>query len=218
MEVGKMKKKIAILMLEIFLLSCAELTQAAPITIQITGNVTSASGSALPSTIYQGVTFTGTYTYDSSVAPTIDYLEYYHYVQNAPYGIDLLMSGYEFNTVPGHVGQFDVRVMNDSPSLNLWDYYEVESYQTISDPSIGFAVDLRWVLGDIKHTALDSTALPVTAPVLATWGYNTLRISGSDTSGHTVSIYGTVTQAVLIPEPLTGLLMMTGMLLLRRKR
>ena len=69
------------------LLYCGGLTQAVPVTIQITGNVTSASGSALPSTIYKDVTFTGTYTYESS---TVDSGGGHHYY-DAPYGMTISM-------------------------------------------------------------------------------------------------------------------------------
>jgi len=52
--------------------------------------------------------------------------------------------------------------------------------------------------------------------VLTNWDYNFLEIYGFGDLG--LSIDGTVTQAVLVPEPLTGVLMAMGVFLLRRRR
>jgi hypothetical protein len=204
----------SIFVLAILLLSCP-LAQAVPVTIEITGNVTSASGSGLPDTIYEGVTFTGTYTYDSSTSDSDDSPYIGKYEHNSPYGISLLLGGYEFKTTSDHICKFHISIKNDDPQVNLWDYYMVESDEIISDPPVGFSVGhIRWVLGDITHTALGSDALPATAPVLTDWGYNALKISGSGDLGN-ILIEGTVTQAV--PEPLTGVLMLIGVLFLKRK-
>ena len=102
------------------------------------------------------------------------------------------------------------------------DGYSVYSkYENISIPSLGLNSSyIYWVLGDYDHTALSSDALPVTAPVLTDWEYNRLRIFifDSDLPGSTFGIEGIVTQATLIPEPLTGVLMAMGVLFLRRGR
>jgi len=214
-----MRNKVVILVLGV-LLSCGGLALAAPVTIQITGNITSAGGSALPSTIYEGVNFFGTYTYESSTIGIGG-----HHIYNSPYGISVSLGGYEFKTAPNHVGQFDMWIINDGVGP-VWatDYYSVRSqYQNISIPSVGFNIDyVTWNLRDSSttHDALSSDALPVTAPVLTDWNYNVLGIFGSGPSGSglDITIEGTVTQAVLIPEPLTGILMTMGMLFLRRKR
>jgi hypothetical protein len=193
---------------------CGGLLQAEPITIQISGNVTSASGSALPSTIHSGISFTGIYTYDSSTADSGGG----HYIQNAPYGIDLFVGGYEFKTAPNHVGQFDIRIANDLSINGIWDYYSVRSeFQNISIPDIGPTISyIRWDLGDNTHTALSSGNLPISAPVLSDWNSNVLEIYGFGSGS--LLIDGKVNQATLIPEPTTGILMMMGMFLLRRKR
>jgi hypothetical protein len=200
------------------LLFSAPLAKAVPITIEITGNITSVEGDvgSVPSTIYAGVSFTGTYTYDSSTSDSDASPYIGEYVHNSPYGISLLLGGYEFNTASNHIGKFNISIRNDDPQSNLWDYYVAESDEIVSIPPVGFSVDhIRWVLGDSTHTAIDSDALPVTAPVLTDWGYNVLRISGSGDLGG-LFIKGTVTQAV--PEPLTGVLMVIGLFLFRRRR
>jgi hypothetical protein len=122
---------------------------------------------------------------------------------------------YEFKTAPNHVGQFYIRIVNDDPMANLWDSYMVFSDENVSIPSIGPTIDyIRWDLGDSTHTALSSTALPLTAPVLTDWGYNVLEIHGSGFGGFTVR--GIVTQA--IPEPATVALMLAGVFLFKRRR
>jgi hypothetical protein len=50
------------------LLLCGVIAKAEPVTIQISGNVTSLGGytEVIPSSIYSGVQFSGIYTYESS--------------------------------------------------------------------------------------------------------------------------------------------------------
>ena len=201
---------VSIFVLATLLLS-APIAQAVPITIEITGEVTSASGSALPGTIYEGVAFTGSYTYDSSTVDSGDG----HYVHDAPYGIILSLGGYEFKTAPGHVGQFDMRIADDLEGNGVWDYYSVRSYENALLPT-GIAVSLiRWDLNDSTHTALSSTILPTLAPSLSAWDYNYVEIYGGNSQGG-FYLGGTVTQAV--PEPLTGVLMLIGVLFFRHRR
>jgi hypothetical protein len=198
-------------------LSCGALAKAVPITIRITGNVTSLGGytEAIPSSIYVGVPFNGTYTYDSSAVDSGGG----HHWYDAPYGIDLFLGGYEFKTAPDQMGKFDMWIINDYPVNGVHDYYRVCGYQNVSTPSVNFASSTEWDLGDSTHNALSSGALPVTAPVLTDWNSNVLTISGTyGPDRHGLSIYGTVTQVQLIPEPMTGVLMVMSALLLRRRR
>jgi hypothetical protein len=191
---------------------CTQQAQAVPITIEISGEVTSASGSGLPSSIYEGVTFTGTYTYKSSTEISGDG----HHLHDSPYGITLSLGGYEFKTTPSHVGQFDMWIMDDLLLNGVKDYYLVRSHENISVPSLGLTVgSIIWDLIDNTHMALSSDDLPLTAPVLTEWDYNYFEIYGFDDLGGLL-IKGTVTQA--IPEPLTGVLMTMGIFFLRRRK
>lgn len=205
------KQMVAILMLGVLLLA-GGLVQAALVTIQISGNVTSASGSALPATIIAGTTsFTGTYTYDSSAIdsnPTNDKFGEYRY--NAPYGINVSLGGYEFKTAPAHTEKFSVLL--DMYYGNRY-YYTVKSSQNITFPGDIAVEEIRWTLGDSTRTVPTSDALPVTEPILAEWDYNVFSISGPN-----LLIQGTVEEAVLIPEPLTVALMAIGTVFLRRRR
>jgi len=187
--------------------------QAVPITIQISGNVTSASGSALPDTIYEGVTFTGTYTYDSSTLDSGGGV----YQFSSPYGFNISVGGFEFKTTPSHVDQFVISILdNYAPYGNIHDDYWVQSYENSSLSSGALIDSISWKLFDGSHTALSSSALPVAAPILSQWNVNNLEICGPGTS---LSIQGTVTQAVLIPEPATStFLLIINVFLLRRRR
>ena len=206
-----MKTKVITLALVTCCWACLNQAQAVPITIEITGEVTFIGGYNTPSTIHVGDSFAGTYTYDSS---TIDSGggNYWH---DAPYGIELSLGGYEFKTAPSHVGQFVISIWDDHVvySGDILDEYRVRSYEN-SPLSNGVMIDeIRWNLYDNTHTALSSTDLPVTAPVLSEWSTNSLEIYGP---GNSLSIQGTVTQA--IPEPLTGVLMTMGVFLLRFRK
>ncbi|MFA6187224.1 MAG: PEP-CTERM sorting domain-containing protein [Phycisphaerae bacterium] len=212
-----MKKKL-LKFVFVVLLCCGGLTQAVPITIQISGNITSAGGVSLPSTIHTGSPFTGTYTYDSAALDSYTNPQRGKYLYNSPYGISLSLGGYTFATAPSHVGQFEILITNDdSFNLPVTDYYTVFSGVNAAIPSLGFTIDnIIWNLRDSTHTAIFSDALPVTAPVLTNWNYNVLTIYAFDSLGYGISIHGTVTQAT--PEPATSILIMAGVFLLRRRR
>ncbi|HIJ52117.1 MAG TPA: PEP-CTERM sorting domain-containing protein [Planctomycetes bacterium] len=193
------------------LLLSAPLAQAVPITIEITGNVTHIGGYNAPDTIHEGSNFTGTYTYNSS---TID-SGGGTYQHDSPYGFNILIEGYEFKTVPSHIGQFVISIWDNHVNYSgvVFDEYLVKSYEN-SPLSNGVLVDeIRLILVDFTHTALSSSALPATPPALNEWGTKSLQIYGP---GNSLSIQGTITQAV--PEPLTGVLMLIGVLFFRRRR
>jgi hypothetical protein len=207
-----MKKDVLKIAL-VVLLCCGGLAQAVPITIQITGEVTTFSDyTGLLNTIHVGSSFSGTYTYDSSVADSGGG----HYYQNTPYGVNLTLGGFEFQTNSSQaLNRFEIWLVNDGIGNGIKDFYLVRSYKNTSLPN-GVAVSLiRWDLNDSTHTALSSTALPTTTPSLAAWNYNYVEIYGGN-SQNGFYLGGTVTRAT--PEPLTSILMATGMFLFRRRR
>ena len=85
--------RIASIFVLVTLLFLAPLAKAVPVTIEITGEVTSVEGDvgSVPSTIYAGVSFTGTYTYDSSTSDSDASPYIGEYEHNSPYGISLLL-------------------------------------------------------------------------------------------------------------------------------
>ena len=188
------------------LLLPAPLAQAVPITIEISGEVTSASGTGLPDTIYAGVTFTGTYTYDSATPNTSDFGNIGRYVHNSPYGIEVLIGGFEFMTELNHIGQFEVAITDGGSN---YDWYRIISNENA--PVDGITVEsISWELGGPPST-ISSIALPTSAPEITDWTINVLEISGPN-----LFIQGKVTQAV--PEPFTCVLMVMGVLFFRRRR
>ncbi|MFA6187056.1 MAG: hypothetical protein WC770_07600 [Phycisphaerae bacterium] len=203
-----MNQKRKILIVVAVLLCYGGLAQAVPITIQISGTITSTSGNGLPSTIHEGVIFTGVYTYDSLTS------DLYPSSQRGEYQINdmsIVISGYEFKVAPKLV------IMDDDPVNGVKDYYIVYTGKDFTVPSAGLTIDyIRWALWDSSHTAFSSDALPITAPVLTKWDHNVLDIYGFDSLGYGLSIQGTITHAT--PEPLTGVLLTMGVFFLRRKR
>jgi len=208
-----MKTKLAVLALAVCVGVGLGEAQATPITIEIVGNVTSASGSAPPGTIYAGVGFTGSYTYDSS---TID-SGGGNYVHSWPYGINLVIGGYEFKTAPNHTGKFVISILDEyqPPFANIHDDYWVKSYENMPLANGMIIEAIEWTLLDGSRTALSSSALLVVPPDLNDWSLNYLRIYGS---GRELLIQGTVTQAVLIPEPLMISMMAMGIVFCSRGR
>lgn len=208
----KTRWRIAIFELGILLLY-GGLAQAKSTTIQFDGNVTFIGGYDAPSTMIQaGDTFIGTYTYESS---TIDSGEGM-YLHNSPYGIDILLGGFEFKTSPSHVGQFSVRVKDNDANYygKLSDSYGVRSYDN-SPLSNGVEISsISFGLSDSTHATLSSNALPLIAPVLSDWDATSLQIYGI---GNSLSIQGAITHVVLVPEPATLLLLGLGGLVLRKR-
>ena len=195
------------------LLTLEEPAQAFPVAIQISGNVTSAGGNSLPDTIHVGDIFTGIYTYDSETPDSDDSAKRGKYLHSAPYGISLFLGGFEFRTDINHTDQFVVSIANDVVYNRTYDEYAVTS-QKNSPLLNGSAINyITWQLSDNTHSAFSAIDLPIEAPILSQWNYNYFETSGPD-----LWIRGTVTQAVLIPEPATMLLLSLGGLLVRRKR
>jgi hypothetical protein len=192
--------------------------RAETITIEITGNVTSTSGSGLPATIHAGDTFTGIYTYESLTPDSNPSTKYVTYQHNSPYGISISLGGYEFKTAPNHIGQFLIGITNDDPMtpMGMADGFTVYSSENDFISSAGLTIDsIRWDLFDTSHMTFSSDTLPGVVPVLTDWNYNYLEIYGYNGTNNGFLIQGIVTQ--VIPEPVTDILMITGMFFLRRK-
>ena len=208
---------LAILAGVILLRACP--VQAALVTIQISGEITSAHGPGLPSGINAGDTFTGTYTYDSSTLDSEPDPKIGEYLHDSPYGMSISVGGYEFKTASTHIGQFEIGIENDvtDNDNNTFDYYLVYSDENAYTDGCWIS-SISWRLRDSTYYALSSDALPSTAPILEDWDYNHLDIDGGNAGEGYVNFWinGTVTQA--IPEPMTGILLVAGILFLRRRR
>lgn len=210
----KRRKCVQAILLTAAMLLCAAQANAALITIQFSGHVTSVSGNGIPDTIKTGDIFTGSYTYDLYTvdsAPTND--KYGEYLHSSPHGISVFLGGYEFKTDHLHHGQFSVLV--DMYYANRY-YYIIKSNQNTMFPFESPIEEILWALGDITRSVLSSDALLTVDPNLDEWDYNILRITGADQS---FRIEGKVTQVTLIPEPSTGLFLLSSIAyFLRRKK
>jgi len=189
-----------------------ESAHATPITIQIRGNVTATSGVGLPNTIHVGDIFTGIYTYDSLTPDSKVSPNQGEYQHKAPSEIRIFLGGYEFITKPSD--GFLMRIYDDFTESGGYSYdgYYIRGFGTSGIPNISLYA-IYWNLKDTKQRALSSDVLPVTAPVLSDWNRSDFQIN----SPNIFAIDGNITQAVLIPEPTSMLLLGLGGLLFRRK-
>ncbi len=198
-----------------------DFAQAVPITIKITGIVTEITGMEpypYNETIYTGATFTGSYTYNSSTIGEYQQPGRGRYAHSSPYGFDVSLGGFDFQTVGNHDYQFTVWLYNNY-SQSLYDGYSVVSNKN-APLYTGLSVHrIAWDLRDNTHAALSSIALPLDAPDINAWSYNFFSIDcgGLGSDNPLFSVWGTVTDAVLVPEPTTLFMLGLGGLLIRRK-
>jgi len=125
----------------------------------------------------------GKYTYDPTTpdtnsAPTVG--DYYH--TSSSCGIEVKAGGFVFKTDPSDVN-FLVEIANDHGSPSPSDNYLLISYNNLPLSDEILVDYILWQLDDDTCTALSSTDLPTTAPVLADWeSIFGLTLSGSDPS------------------------------------
>ncbi|MDO8302447.1 MAG: hypothetical protein Q7T18_04305 [Sedimentisphaerales bacterium] len=191
------------------LLSCGGLAQAVPITIAISGYVTSVNDmySNLDGKINVGDSITGTYTFDTAISE----LSVYNYYA-LPAGVSLDIGTFHFQTDPANVWVTLGVINNDSAGE---DWYSVYSHNNLPLSDGTRVVDIVFGLRDPTGTALSSDAFPLIAPDLSKWG-NALTIDIARGGTHTIR--GLITSAVLVPEPCSVLLLITGLSLIRRQR
>jgi hypothetical protein len=123
----------------------------------------------LNNTVAPGDIITGIYTYDSFAVDSnpLEQVGDYRYT-TAPNGIRLNVNGLTFATNPADV-DFLLELVND---YNNSDNYVVISYNnlfSVSAPGSNVSNAIDWQLDDPTQTALASTALPKTAPILTDW-------------------------------------------------
>lgn len=208
-----MKKILGVFLLVLFF---AGFANAAPITIQFSGEVTFVGYQY--NAIHIGDIFTGTYTYDTEATNTSTNTNIGKYGYNSPYGISITLGEYEFKTdITQMSGLFGINIGNDVISNGTTDYYYVHSDKNAYTNGLWIG-GISWELRDNTYNALSSIDLPVTAPVLTAWNYNNLFIYGGNSGTGYVNfgINGKVTQ--IIPEPLISVLLITGMFFLRSKQ
>jgi hypothetical protein len=139
------------------------------IEIRATVTLVDDADNLLNNAVVPGDIITGIYTYDSFAVdsnPLIEVADYRY--TTAPNGIRLHVNGLNFGTDPADV-DFLLEVINNYQNS---DNHVVISYNNLfAISAMGQSVMniIDWQLDDPTQTALSSTALPRTAPVLADW-------------------------------------------------
>jgi len=202
-------KKAAAIIITVLLLATVSPANAEIVTIALEATVTQVDDVAnlLDGAISVDDIITGTYTYNTDMS------SYY----NEPYGVALSCNDFEFKTEPENV-DFEMAITND---LSGWDYYSFRSYNNLSllngvDTAIGIE-RISWQLEDATGTAVDSSALPTTAPILADWtSLSGLSIRGDKTNDGLLYIESMVYSVEVVPEPSAIILLALGGCLIRR--
>jgi len=171
--------------------SCAQIK----IEIRATVSLVDDPDNLLNNTVAPGDIITGIYTYnsfavDSNPLPEVGDYRY----TTAPNGIRLNVNGLTFGTNPADV-DFLLEVVNNYQNL---DNYVVISYNNLFAVSaMGESVTntIDWQLDDPTQTALSSTALPRTPPVLSNW-QSIFGLSISSMGDDSFLIRANVTSAV----------------------
>lgn len=213
------KRKTKLFLILVTSLFCYGIAEAVPVTIKITGTITSIrdlEDYPYDEIINIGDTFTGTYSYNSATLDSCTSSNYGCYSYDSPYGFNVSLGGLEFKTVDSHDDQFKIAICNDYS----YDRYTVESSQN-TPLSTGIAVNrIAWDIYDDTHSALSSDSLTTEAPIINAWSGNTFSIGcgGFPGGNATFAIWGTVTNAEVIPEPATLAILCLGGLLVRTRK
>ncbi len=161
----------------LFALGVTNVQAQQDITIELTAEVTGVYDvyNLFYGRVNVGDILTGTYTYnlltqDSDSDSTVG--TYKH--SSSPYGILLTVGGFVFQTDPDRV-DFLINVRNSYP-----DSYSLISYNNLPLNDVVAVQQISWQLRDLNGNALDSDALPSTAPALGDWQatVNNILISG----------------------------------------
>jgi hypothetical protein len=192
------------------------------VTIELTGEVTGLDDPVgwINSEVTVGQEISGWYSYDTSTPdsnPLARVGDYYHH--SKPYGIELHIGDFVFQTDPADV-EFLLAV-GDNFMYSSWDNYGVGSYNNLPFSDEVYVTLIGWGLQDPSGTALSSALLPATPPDVTQWSaMNWLRIElGGNPDQSSAMIGGRVTSVSIVPEPATVLLLvMGGIALIRKKR
>jgi len=215
-------KKIIFAFLIFCIAALAANSSAAIITIGIEATINSVDDyyNLLEGKVHVGSTITGTYTYDTSTIDTNPISTLGDYLHSAPpCGVVLNLEDLVFSTDFEDVGFFVGIANNHQGNDGYWinSFNNINLYNNVEVDSI------LWQLDDLSGIALSSTTLPMTAPILSDWDYNTLGIGGgiggtAPCYDKTFGIYAEVTSAFLIPEPISLFIFGFGLLTIRFRK
>ena len=211
----EIKAKISVAVFVILVLSANSLW-ATIITIELTAEIAEVDdiSGLLEGNVNVGDTITGSYTYDSTTldsSPSETVGSYWHF--SSPYGISLSVGGFVFQTDLDNVN-FGIGILNNH---NGRDSYAFGSLNNLPLSNGVWVEHISWQLDDYTATALSSTDLPTTPPVLEDWAYSPAQLGIKLGSKGYAGLYGEVTSVELVPEPGTVFLLGFGSLALIRR-
>ncbi len=178
---------------------------AVPVTMQFTGVVTSAPDSfnaaQFANPITTGMTFTGVYTFESTLPDTNPSatVGQYRYTTGPGFGLTTTINGMQFQTATNVAGLNRIEVIHADP-FNA-DRYALENFRNLTHN--GFNVVQRLFLLDSTKTANADASLPVTAPNLALFGSKFFTVAIEDLDENFNSFSGTITSfsvVTAVPE------------------
>ncbi len=203
------------------------MAQSAPILIGFEGVVGASVGTPPGGAVSSGTPFSGTLAYDSS-APNSDpgvpqFLGLYLF-DSPPSGLQVSVGGSSYETDPGDVDfrieigpvrcidlltGMEVPCNGADPNQVFRESFDAVSESNVAIDGVDYAISLFQLLdnGGLERDFQSIDQLPRSAEMLAAQlSGATLTVEGSG-----FSIAGTVTSAVAVPEPTTGLLLALGL-------
>jgi hypothetical protein len=216
-----MKNRVIILLTGLVLTLAVSATHAAIIKVEIQATITSIMDQAdiLGSSVSVGDEITGWYAYDAPALPSEVYGGIALYVFNsAPCGMFFTVGGFNFETDINNI-HLEVGVQNNTSNT---DAFTLTSKNNIS--ILDMPIDnIHFQLSDDTALAIDNYNLPTESPVLDNWpSMKSLNIFGvkylNPTDKQSLIINSVVTSAVLVPEPITMVLILTGGIIVRSRK
>ena len=188
-----------------------------PLTVEFTAEVIEVyeSDDFLEGKVEVGDTINGTYSYDTSMPSSMQFVWYYYSFNSPPAGISVQVGGFEFKTDPNDI-ELVIAVENDSSTvLAPRDSFRLDSSINIMlcDDILcydNFSGNFSIYLGNYYSTALLSYKLPASAPNLSDWMARGIEFSGGVSNGSSggrfstgkgFHIKGRLTSAALVSEP-----------------
>jgi len=166
-------------------------TPASPgfIGIKIVAKVTSVDdpNNLLGGVIQENDTMTGKYVYDPGIPDADPNPAKGHYsFTSSSCKFEVVADGLTFKNNPSNM-DLSIWILNNF--YGNTDEYQVLSLNNLQLDNGMLVTVIQWFLEDLNGTALDSDALPTTAPALVDWEQNGLIILGKD-PGDPAKLYG----------------------------
>jgi hypothetical protein len=145
--------------------NCAQVKVVISATVSLVDDPDNLLNNAVaPGDIVSGIYAYDSFAVDSNPLPEVGDYRY----TTAPNGIRLSVNGLTFATDPAHV-DFLLEVVNNYQNLDNYVLHSYNNLFAVSATGQFVSNIISWQLDDPTQTALASTALPRTPPVLSDW-------------------------------------------------